>query len=159
MKRMPYALMYLLAMGVAAVRLYSADALNSPKRQETLELATRLLAPRTDPTAHLPANLVNPFNPRAPMDQKAKGAESGPRSDREILEKIAAEIKPSGMMVLGDRPMLIFQEKKFQVGDTLKRSFDGVDYTIEITAIESSSFRIRLNHEEITRPIKSATTP
>jgi hypothetical protein len=145
MKRTPYALGCLLAIGAAA-QLYSADNSSFPRRQETIELAAQLLAPQKDPTAHLPANLVNPFNPQARMDEKAKGAKSPLGSDREILEKIAAEIRPSGMMVLGDRPLLIFQEKKYQVGDTLKRSFEGVDYTVEITAIESSTFRIRLNH-------------
>ena len=56
--------------------------------------------------------------------------------------------------IFGGRPLLLLGEKKLRVGDNLKRSSDGFDYIVVITAIEPTSFRLRLNHEEITRPIK-----
>jgi hypothetical protein len=149
-----HALIYLLALGAAAAQLSGAGAASSAKRQEILDLATRLLAPQPNPAGQLPADLINPFNPEARADLNGSDAKSGRRSDREILEKLAADITPSGMMVLGGRPRLIFREKKYTVGETIKRTIEGADYVVEITAIEATSFRLRLNHEEITRPIK-----
>jgi hypothetical protein len=73
--------------------------------------------------------------------------------------KIASTIAPSGMMMFGGRPLLMLREKKLRIGDSLKLNFDGFDYIVVITAIDPTSFRLRLNHEEITRPIKPGKTP
>ena len=33
-------------------------------------------------------------------------------------------------------------------------TFEGTEYTVEVTAIENNNFTLRLNREEFTRPIK-----
>ena len=121
-----------------------------------MDLAARLLAPRTNEAAHLPDELVNPFNPEVVAAKNAQNQKSQHQagSDREVLAKIAAGITPSGMMMLRGEPLLLFREKKLRVGDDLKVSFQGSDYVVVITAIDSASFRLRLNREELTRPIK-----
>ena len=110
----------------------------------------------------LAAELVDPFNPtgfgKKPAG-KSGGAAHTVSSDREILENIASRITPSGMLMFNDNPLLLFREKKLKVGDTLTITFEGTDYVVVITEIERTSFKIRLNREEITRPIKPGKTP
>ncbi|HUJ42858.1 MAG TPA: hypothetical protein VLW52_04535 [Opitutaceae bacterium] len=136
---------------------------NPPKREATLEQAAELLAPRENPAAKLPAELVDPFNPPGFGAAHAGGkpGEKGhiPVSDREILENIATRITPSGMVMFNDNPLLLFREKKLKVGDTLTITFEGTDYVVVITEIEATSFKIRLNREEVTRPIKPGKAP
>ena len=136
---------------------------NPPKREATLELAAQLIVPRENPASKLPADLIDPFNPPGFGSVHAVGkpgdAAHTATSDREILEKIAAQIKPSGMVVFNDNPLLLMREKKLKVGDTLTITFEGTDYVVVITAIERTSFKIRLNREEVTRPIKPGKAP
>jgi hypothetical protein len=162
MKGIRTPLVFLVAVFSAAAPLLGLDSASSVKRQELLELASKLLAPRANPAAQLPVDLINPFDPNSRVDPNTgdgKTKHPSGLSDRGILEKVADEIKPSGMMVLNGRPLLIFREKKYEVGESIKRNLEGVDYVLVITAIDATSFRLRFNHEEITRPIKPAMTP
>jgi hypothetical protein len=81
-------------------------------------------------------------------------APAGPRSDREILAAIAVNLRPSGNFVLGGQQTLIFGQKRVKAGMPLTINFEGTEYTLEITAIDRANFTLRLNREEITRPIK-----
>ena len=77
-----------------------------------------------------------------------------PRSEREILQAIATSLKPSGNFILSGQPTLVFGQKRVKAGGLLTITFEGTEYTLEITAIERTSFTLRLNREEFTRPIK-----
>jgi hypothetical protein len=157
MTRIYHALMCLLALGAGATIGQGGEVSVPAKRQETLSLAAKLLAPQTNPAAKLPDDLANPFDPGA-KDIKSAGGQKLERppsgSDRETLEKIAATIKASGMMMLRGQPLLLVREKKLKVGDNLKINFEGFDYVVVVTQIDQTSFRLRLNREEVTRPIK-----
>jgi hypothetical protein len=135
--------------------LCPAQVSSPAKRMESLDLAARLLAPRENPVSSLPADLVDLFNPsRFSVQTKANDVSAPVGTDHEILLKLAEKIKPSGMLLMRGEPLLLFREKKLKVGDTLNIAFEGNDYVVVITGIESTSFKISLNHEEITRPIK-----
>ena len=132
-----------------------AQVSSPTKRLESLDLAAQVLAPRENRTAELPADLVDLFNPSrfgAQPVTNAPRASAG--SDHEILLKLVEKIRPSGMLLMHGEPLLLFREKKLKVGDTLNIAFEGNDYALVITGIETTSFKISLNHEEITRPIK-----
>lgn len=137
---------------------------NPTKREKVIELARSLLA-KSPQKASLPAKLVDPFNPEAlaapPPTPGAKPAEAprGTASDREILRQVAPSIEPSGVMMFGSERLLLFGEKKLKVGDTLTITFEGKKYLLVIAGIGQSSFKIRLNNEEITRPINSGNAP
>ncbi len=151
-------LFVLFALGAPGWAAFGQGRATSPaKRQAVLEQAAKLLAPRTDPMASLPDGLVNPFNPAA----SRKSGVSAPAavSDRELVERIAARIAPSGAMMFGDHPILLLGEKKLKVGDPLTINFEGADYVVVITDVTPTSFRVRLNREEVTRPIKSGKAP
>jgi hypothetical protein len=158
----------LLVLGAVRWVSFGEEAvLNPAKRQSTLDLAAQLLAAKENPAEKLPAELVDPFNPlafAAPAPSGGKPSETvrpaGPvSSDLDLLEKLAPHITPSGAFVINGEPVLLFREKKLKVGDSLTINFEGTAYMVIITAIDRSSFKIRFNREEITRPIKSRKVP
>ncbi len=137
--------------------LLGQDVATPQKRTDTIDLARRLL---TSEPIHVDAAAVlskNPFNPQAPVVSEALPSQSVTAvvmADRDLLVALAGSITPSGSMRLGDTPILLFGQKKFKVGDTLSIVFQGVTRELVITSIEPTSFTLRLNNEEITRPIK-----
>ena len=144
----------------AAAQTPRADVLPPAQRSRTVETAARLAEPAA-PLA-LPAELKNPFVGTVP----AATPEAGPResapsvvSNRQLLQSIVPLVNPSGTMMLGGEPILLFGQKRIKVGDTLSISFDGRPYELVISNIESTSFTLRLRGEEITRSIKPANRP
>jgi len=162
------------ALGVPCLRAKPLSDLISPeKRRATVEQAQKLAqAPVLTP---LPAELPQPFNPPGfeqpdPEEVKAAAAAQAaatstasgpakPSTDRELLEHIATRIQPSGIFVLGDTRFLAFGQKRVSPGDILTVTYDGQDYQIEVAAIDQSTFTLRLNKEEYTRPLKPAKSP
>jgi len=147
-----------------------SDLVPAAKRAATVELASKI-ARQNDPVP-LPADYPHPFNPpgfeqRDPEEEKAKAAAqvvsepAKPAGDREILEAIAPRVTPDGTAILPrtGEPILFFRQKKLKVGDRLTITFDGRDYEVEISAIDRTTFTMRLNRAEITRPIKPGKTP
>jgi hypothetical protein len=82
------------------------------------------------------------------------GPAKGPRSDHDILAGIASGLTPTGIFVLDGQRTLVFGQKRVKAGTTLTINFEGGEYIVEVTAIDHTSFTLRLNREEFTRPIK-----
>lgn len=139
----------LLGLAAAALPARARSDLPTPQqRREVLDRAAALTQPRSP--APLPPNIKNPFVPAQDAPVK-KAAIVG---DREVLAAIGNQIIPSGVMQAPDGELfLLLREKKLKVGDYLTITFEGRDYMIELTAIDHSSFTLRLNKEEITRPL------
>jgi hypothetical protein len=78
--------------------------------------------------------------------------------DRDHLIAIAAKIVPKGTIFVGKNPVLVIAGKFYKVGTTFTVTSDGTDHIVELTAINHTTFTLRLNDEEITRPIKSTKT-
>ena len=145
----------------------ASDVLSPAKRQEIVDQAKKLLATR----APLPP-VIDPFHSeafnelvgaavRAPGAATAGGethdktpAAAGPRSSHDLLQAIAAGLKPSGSAIVGGEPILLFGQKRVKAGGSLTITFEGSEYTLEITAIAPPNFTLRLNREEFTRTIK-----
>lgn len=160
-------LVSLVALGIALGSMLpvSGQVVPPARRTAALESAEQLLAQRD---ASLPAKVADPFHPpgfggaaEAAPDQTDSGAtqpdpgpRTGPRTDRELVAAIAAAIKPSGYFILGGEPTLVFGQKRVKAGEPLTINFEGADYTLTITSIDRTSFTLRLNREEYTRPIK-----
>ena len=143
------------------------------KRRPAVELAQRL-ATVTPPTP-LAADVVFPFNPIAfsqpdPEEQRAlelaqanqQANAVGPArpaavaTDREQLAAIAAQLKPTGTFFRGADPLLVIGGKFYKIGTKFTVAFGGTDYVLELSAIDRTTFTLRLNGEAITRPIKNA---
>ena len=151
--------------GVAGNRVSAADAdivISPARRQEALDQAKKLLAVRSTPSV-----TVDPFHSEKFSEMVAElnhvpstnipttaAVVASPRSQRDILQAMAASLKPTGNFVLGGQQTLVFGQKRVKAGGFLTITFEGTEYTLEITAIERTSFTLRLNREEFTRPIK-----
>lgn len=161
--RFPLALLGLaLLTGATDLWAQRANILPPNRREATVDLA-RSLADRPGP-APVAEELNNPFfpnsrkpKPAAPGEVAAPASppQSGPANNYELLETIAPELNPTGTVILGGEPLLLFGQKKIRVGDVLPVIFEGNRYTLIISAIETSYFTIRLGDAELTRPIKT----
>ena len=152
---------FIFAAGLALVATGTARAVTS-------DLATPAKRAQSVALQPLPAPLPQPFHPPGfdqPDASEGKpasagaNAEAGPATDRDVLEKIAARVLPSGIINLGGEPLLIFGQKRLRVGDHLIVTLDKNDYEVAITAIDSTTYTLRLNRDEITRPLKPGKSP
>ncbi|MBP7143494.1 MAG: hypothetical protein KBA71_16435 [Opitutaceae bacterium] len=155
----------------APAKMLKADINPSAARAAMVEKAQKLS--RQVEVANLPATTVDPFSPasfNAPDPEEMRlAAEAarrarqvpGPRlaSDRDLLIAIANQIKPTGTMNLGGEAILLVGSQKIRVGESLSASYEGKPLAVTVTAIDRTSFSLRLNGEEFTRPIKSGSNP
>lgn len=155
-------------LGVAEVAAQRSDLLPVQRRAASVDLAARIVEPRSAPA--LPTALNNPFAPEGfdQPDPSEDGGMSAPaqagtgpavRTSRDTLEVIAANITPSGTISLRGEPILLFGSKQVRVGEELVVTYDGATYVLVVTAIQNISFTVRLNNEELTRPIKPGAKP
>lgn len=154
--------------GVAWAARPGASDLSAPeKRRVFVERAGSISKPVKP--APLPSDLSLPFNPpgfdlpdgqeRATAVAAGQGAPVVQRAvtDRDTLEQIASKIVPSGSMRdKNGEPMLIFPNRIIRRGTHFEVGYLGQQYDLELIRIDSTTFTLRLNREEITRPIKPA---
>ncbi|MBW8781854.1 MAG: hypothetical protein JF599_08205 [Verrucomicrobia bacterium] len=149
--------------GLAAFGQVASDILPPQKRAATVDFARKLLEPAPALETAGATPLPNPFSlnlPESatppPVSNPGAGADLAGRAGLEVL---ASKITPTGSVEIGGEPILLFGQKKLKVGDRLPIIFEGKPYELEISAIERTSFTLRLNGEEVTRPIKPVTKP
>ncbi len=148
------------ALGIS-VRMSAEDVVGSAKRTEALASGKGMLAVKEGIVAP-----KDPFHSEAFVEALANGsgvpsaksdngarAQAGPRSNRDILQAIATNLKPR-YLELGGQRILFFGQKRVKAGDTLTINFEGADYALELVSIEKPNFTLRLNRDEFTRPIK-----
>lgn len=157
-----------LALLVVPAPAQVAPALAPPQRADILERVQKLLEPQS-PT--VPVDLKDPFHSTAFREAvgaagvagpvanaggpgAAPARPAGPRGHSELLAAIAEGLRPSGYIVRGGTASIAFGQKRVKAGDTLTINFEGVDYVLEITALDRTHFTIRLGNEEFTRPIR-----
>ncbi len=138
--------------------VFSSDVAAPNKRAEVTGIANNLLnpAPRSTPPA-----IYNPFtlsgeragSPSVQAGTAAAVMVSPVGNTRDLLEKLAAKIEPSGTVVMGGEAILLLGQNRLKVGDLYSINFEGATYEVEVIAIESTRFSIRYKNEELTRPI------
>ena len=146
----------------SAAQAADDTVVNSAKRLELLTQARSLLSSNA-----APLSISDPFHSEAfalslsgssgaqtTVENQAVHGPVGPRTARDLLQSIAASLKPSGYFVLGGQPTLVFGQKRVKAGSPLTITFEGTEYTLEIVSIDRPNFTLRLNREEFTRPIK-----
>jgi len=150
-----------LALGLA-VRAGAEDVVSPAKRMETLNTAKALLSVKEGS-----GSAKDPFHSEAFVETLANNSgvtntktpdvgshvSTGPRSNRDVLQAIAASLKPR-YLELGGQPILFFGQKRVKAGDSLTINFEGSDFALEVVSIEKPNFTLRLNRDEFTRPIK-----
>jgi hypothetical protein len=91
---------------------------------------------------------------RAPDKAEVEPVTRAERSDREILRALAPQIEPSGYFVVGGEPVLLVNGQRVRTGDAVTLNFEGLVYQVAISSIESNSFTLRLNQQELRRELK-----
>ena len=153
----------ILALVLCAGSLYAqpvvtADIEAPQKRAVSVELAARILKAPSPEEIQVPDGLRNPFDPTAEAKVEMKSGRPG--SDKELLELLADQLKPTGVMGRDDAMVLLLKgQKGVKLNDKLTLSFDGAAYEVEVSAIDNTSFSLRFNQAEITRPIKPGKNP
>jgi hypothetical protein len=160
----------LLAGRLTAATATKADIDSPEKRRQVVEMAEQLTRPPVVPIPMVAES--SPFNPpgfstpdadekaaarlAAAQNAAATGAKVAEvRTDKETLEKIAEKLVPSGTIMVGGTPRLMFGKKFFKVGTHFTVTFDGADYDLILTSIDATTFSLRLNKEVTTRPIQT----
>ncbi len=139
----------------------TASEISTPqKRMEVVDTARALLTTKPAEISSEEIAQKDPFNGARPVVDRGVGkteATSSVLDDRDMLAALASHINPSGTVKLGDTYILLFGQKKLKVGDSIPIVFQGATYELQLSGIERTSYTLRLNKEEITRPIKSVT--
>jgi hypothetical protein len=154
----------------ATTKAALSDIIPSEKRKTFVDLVSGL-AKQAKP-APLPADLAFPFGPpgfeQTDAEERASSAAAAGRSgqaakvvsDRDTLARIAPVITPSGTFMLpGGEPVLVFGSKKVKTGTHFTVTVSGQDYDLELVRIDRTTYTLRLNREEITRPITKGKSP
>jgi hypothetical protein len=159
---------FVLSSGVLVAKPVKSDIASPEKRGSTVELAGRVAS--NAEAKSLPVELPLLFRTSAfdrTDDEEKTAAEATSRAaepvvaanDRDTLEVIAGKIIPSGTIFLAGEPTLIFGKKPVKTGTHFTVTSNGQDYDIELVRIDRTTFTLRLNREEITRPIKPGKSP
>jgi len=144
---------WLAALGLVQIASAAPADIQPPKKREQIVEQAAQLSKTAAPEAALPPeNLRNPFT-AAPVEEVRAAR---PTSDKDLLQILAEQIQPSGVIGLEGNLMLRRKgQKAVKVNEKLTLSFDGTMYEVEVTAIDQTSFSLRYNQTEITRPIKT----
>jgi len=141
-----------------------SDLAPADTRKKSVDLAVKLA--KVDTPELLPdADLPKPFNPPGfgvesrPVVEAAPGAPARAFGDRELLAVLVQKIQPKGTFGQGTRSLLSFGKKYLRPGDHVTVSYEGQDYNLELVSFDRTNFTLRLNHEEITRPIQPGKNP
>ena len=62
-------------------------------------------------------------------------------------------------LAAGGETVLVFGSRKVRIGTHLTVSVGGQDYDLELVRIDRTTYTLRLNREEITRPITKGKSP
>lgn len=154
-------LAHLFILLTAPIGLFAEPTANIPapqKRTPVVDLARSLLANNPIESSEEELAASNPFDPLQPVTEPAEAGKAPVGvavNNADLLKALAEGLSPSGTMQLGDRQVLLFGQKKVNVGDHIPVSYQGGSYELELRAIDRASFTLRLKNEEITRPIKA----
>ena len=169
MTRLPFLVLTVATSLTCALPAFAAkatpDLIPAPRRQATVDLAVRLANRASLPD--LPADLASPFNPTgfdlAEPDPVANAAAqrsgAGPKTPaplttREVLEALAQRLNPTGTIIVNNKPILLIDRNRFEVGMKFVVTYEGREYELQLASIDRTTFTLRYRGEEITRPIK-----
>ncbi len=139
----------------------TATVIPVKERTQTLALAKQLLIVEQGDYSAEMAQMRNPFEvmlANVPVAAASTSVEVVPvaarYNDRQVLEAIAPKVNPTGTARIGTTDYLLFGQKRLKEREMLTITYEGSAYLIEIVSIERNNFTIRLNSEELVRPIK-----
>lgn len=75
-------------------------------------------------------------------------------TEDELLAELSKYINPTGIFMFGGEFYLIFKEKKLKVGSELGIKFNGANYSVMITEITGSTYKVRRGDSELQLKLK-----
>jgi hypothetical protein len=158
MKHLLFAVsLFLVAGGANSIAAGNA-VVPGQQRLDALEKARELIAPRAPTWRETTEGLPDPFfrSNQARASEKADSEPVAPAelTDRELLQKLALQIEPSGHFVVGGEPVLLVNGRRLRAGDSVTLNFEGRVYQVAISSIESNSFTLQLKQQELRRELK-----
>ncbi len=75
-------------------------------------------------------------------------------TEDELLNELSKYINPTGIFMFGGEFYLIFKEKKLKVGSELGIKFNGASYSVMITEITGSTYKVRRGDSELQLKLK-----
>ncbi|MBD5781809.1 hypothetical protein IEN85_20075 [Pelagicoccus sp. NFK12] len=75
-------------------------------------------------------------------------------TDEELLKELANYVNPTGIFMFGGEFYLIFKEKKLKVGSELGITYNGANYSVVITEITGSTYKISRGDSELQLKLK-----
>lgn len=128
------------------------------RRQEALQMAADVLAPREPTWKTIVADLPDPFFRSNFVQEEQKPADLKPavaqRSETDVLEAAAATLNPTGIMMVDGENYLLLGGKRHKVGSQITVTIDGILYKIVISGIEGKTYSLQLNEHELRRQLK-----
>ncbi|WP_200358353.1 hypothetical protein [Pelagicoccus mobilis] len=77
-----------------------------------------------------------------------------PLSDEELLQALSDYVNPTGIFMFGGEFYLVFKERKMKVGSEILIRLNGKEYTVLVTEITGSTYRIRRGDAELQLKLK-----
>jgi hypothetical protein len=130
-----------------------------PSRAAAIANVNQALQPRKFSYAIDSVKRINPFAPIVESEEPAPVVSNRPVSGRDFTEMLAAQLNPTGVLVLGDTAYLLFGEKRAKPGDPLLVSYEKENYQLELVSLTRTTFTVRYQQVEVTRSIKPAKQP
>lgn len=138
-----------------------AKVISEKKRSMTLELGEKYLHLKDPVLYEKLAELVYPFSFLPPEEEVEEVAEAPVAvneeapppppeiimTDREVLEDVAANIKPTGTLERAGKAYLVFPKGQIPDGGTIKLNYKGKPYVIRITDVTDTGYNLILNDE------------
>ncbi|MDQ8186101.1 hypothetical protein [Pelagicoccus sp. SDUM812002] len=75
-------------------------------------------------------------------------------TDEELLKELSNYVNPTGIFMFGGEFYLIFKEKKLKMGSGLGITYNGAEYSVNITEITGSTYKISRGDSELQLKLK-----
>lgn len=129
--------------------------MSSEKRIESLDAVRKLLSNEVRPVeSAMLERASSPFVPNLGNVVIAEEEEEVVLSDEELLTALSDYINPTGIFMFGGEFYLIFKEKKLKIGSELRVNFNGGEYTVTISDITGSTYKVRRGESELQLKLK-----
>ena len=93
-------------------------------------------------------------NPTADSSDQMLADFAQRKSFEAVAATVAAQIQPSGTLMVSGTPRLMIGNRPFEVGTRFAATYNQQNYELELAAIGETTFTLRYRGEEITRQIK-----
>ena len=125
------------------VQILEAQVRSPEERLDVIETARSLVYPDFKSLEDLTEGVVtHPFFPR--RDTAIPG-----QTTQSALARIASGISVEGTIQMGGERYLLLQGRRVGSGDYLPVQYEGRTYQVRIEEVTASSYKLRLNDEEI----------